>query len=78
MESTKKTNYESGDENLLNGFVTASKAMQLLDCGKTKLYYMRERDKVLVYTSFGNKIFYELKSIQNLIEKNKRGGENAL
>jgi hypothetical protein len=65
----KTNNYQNGDEFLLNGFVNSEKARQLLNCGKTKLYYLR-KEKQLIYSKVNNKIFYLLSSIQELIEKN--------
>lgn len=64
--------YQEGDDNLLGGFVNSKKAKQLLQCKNTKLYYLR-RDSELVFSKVGREIFYEIKSIQDLLSRNKNG-----
>jgi hypothetical protein len=76
-KNENQSNFQEGDAELLGGYVNTPKAKQLLTCGSTTLYYLREREKVLAYTKVGNKIFYSIESIQKLLDKNRRGGENA-
>lgn len=69
-----ETNYslhQEGDDNLLGGYVNSKKAMQLLQCKTTTLYYLRKANE-LVFSKIGRKIFYEVKSIQALIQRNKK------
>lgn len=69
----KNSFYQEGDDNLLGGFVNSNKAKQLLQCKNTKLYYLR-RDSELVFSKIGREIFYEIKSIQALLTRNKNVG----
>lgn len=72
MKNESKNNYQAGDENLLGGYITQKKAMQLLNVGYTTLYHIRKQGKVK-YSLIGAKIFYDLKSIQDLLNCNKNG-----
>lgn len=58
-----KNNYQAGDENLLGGYITQEKAMQLLNIGYTTLYQIRKKGLVK-WSRIGSKIFYELNSIR--------------
>lgn len=64
--------YQEGDDDLLGGYVNSKKAMQLLQCKTTTLYYLRKANE-LVFSKIGRKIFYEVKSLQALIQRNKIG-----
>lgn len=66
----KNPSYHEGDENLLGGYVNSKKTMQLLQCKNTKLYYLRKASE-LVFSKVGREIFYEIKSIQALLSRNK-------
>lgn len=66
----EKLNYQQGDNELLNGYVNADKAKQLLGIGTTSLYYLRKK-RELSYSKINRKIFYELNSINALLEKSK-------
>jgi len=54
------------------GYVSATRAMQLLNIKSTTLYYLREREKVLIYSKIGKKIYYQIESIKKLLEKNSK------
>ena len=54
------------------GYVSAATAKQLLNVKETTLYYLRERDKVLVYARIGKKIYYQIESIKKLLVKNSK------
>ena len=62
--------YQEGDDKLLGGYVNSKKTMQLLQCKKTKLYYLRKKNE-LVFSKIGRVYFYEIKSIKALINRNK-------
>lgn len=69
-----ENNYQEGDSELLNGFVNAKKAMQLLSCKTTTLYHLR-KNKLISYSKINAKIFYEIESIKALIQKNRVNAE---
>ncbi len=71
-KSKNDHNYQSGDENLLGGYITQEKAMQLLNVGYTTLYNIRKRGLVK-HSRIGSKIFYDLNSIKGLLGGNSEG-----
>ncbi len=70
MKKISEPIYQEGDDELLGGFVNAQKALQLLQCKTTTLYYLRKHGKI-VSSKVGRKIFYEIKSIQDLLILNR-------
>ncbi len=57
-------------EQLLEGWMNESDTMKALNCKKTTLYYLRKNSK-LGYSKIGNKIFYDVASINNLLKLNR-------
>lgn len=73
MKNTdKNSTYQSGDADLLGGFLTQQKTMQVLNVGYTTLYYLRKNKKIK-FKKIGAKCFYNLKSIQDLLHGNSDG-----
>ena len=63
--------FSEGDANLLGGYVSLKKAMQLLCCGRTTIY-KHYRIGELTYAKRGRSVFIEVDSIQKFIKKNKK------
>lgn len=71
-----KTSLITQDE-LLIGFINEKKAKEMLGIKATTLYNLRVKEKVLVFSKIGRKVFYEITSIKNLLVSNQRGGEKS-
>ena len=55
---------------LLDEWINESTTMNLLQCKKSTLYYLRKNKKV-TYSTIGRKIFYSIESIKQLLNSNR-------
>ena len=54
----------------LDDWINESVTMNLLQCKKTTLYYLRKNKKI-TYSTIGRKIFYSIQSIKQLLNLNR-------
>jgi len=60
----------SFEQNNIGGYLNSKETMKILGCQNTTLYYLR-KNGYLAYSKIGRKIFYDIKSIIELLEKNR-------
>lgn len=64
-----KTN-ETQPNQPLDEWINESITMNLLQCKKSTLYYLRKNKKI-TYSSIGRKIFYSIQSMKQLLNSNR-------